>query len=110
MRPWQSAEDIITSQETDQKLNFQKSSETVLPPEIQSLFDRAEKIKNYGLSHLPPEVTQFLERAEEIKNYSLAHLPPEFSKYLEASWLFKLKLYPKLRLPVPGFLVHKEKK
>ncbi len=91
VRPWQTPEEIKRIEERDTQEGPQP-----LPME-------------WAGRPLPQEVVEILQKVEVFKNDCLTQLPPEFGSFMKDSWVTKLQVYPKIKIPVPKFLVHKEK-
>lgn len=66
-------------------------------------------------SEVPPtpptqgELQEWLKAAEALKNKGLSQLPSEVRVVIENSWLGKVQLAPRIRIPIPSIFVTKER-
>lgn len=91
VRPWQTPESVPT--------------EVTALPEVEPESFESDFSKK-------PEVTdwnEWMQKAELLKNISLASLPPKMERFIKNSWIEKIQLYPKVRIPVPSIFTRKEK-
>ena len=112
VRPWQTPEEMekieeLQTQKSTASRNDTPSSDTenteTPQPSKSVRMELAGKV-------LPEEVVEVLQRVEDFKNECLAQLPPEIDAIVKDSWVSKLQVYPKIKIPMPGFLTQKEKR
>lgn len=103
VRPWQTAEEMehIEGQQTKKVASQKKASTKQFFPELITM--------ELAGRPLPSEIVEVLHKVEGFKNNCLAQLPPEVNAFVKNTWLTKLQVYPKIKIPMPGFLVQKEK-
>ena len=87
VRPWQTPEPVAEEAPPDFEPNNFKAK-----PKI----DRSEW-------------DEWMQKAELLKNIGLASLPPEIEKFVKDSWVEKIQLYPKVKIPVPSVFTRKTK-
>jgi hypothetical protein len=91
MRPWQTPEDVAPEPIANRPAEA---------PEMPPLEVKIQRPK--GGPH------PWLEMVEDIKNRGLSQLPPELQDRLQNTWLGRMQLAPKVRIPIPGIFVKKE--
>lgn len=94
VRPWQTP-DSVESAPSQIKTEPQKH--------------QAQRVSRPKKAPQRTEWDEFLQKAEILKNIGLASLPPEVEKYVKDSWVEKIQLYPKVRIPVPSVFTRKSK-
>ena len=114
MRPWQTPEEMEHIEELQTKKATAKKSPEGTKKHGQKKSTSKPKVEPVRMElagkALPQEVVEVLQKLEGIKNDCLAQLPPEVNAMVKDTWVAKLQMYPKIKIPMPGFLTHKEKR
>lgn len=110
VRPWQTPEEM----EHIEELQTRKATAGKTKPKTPKASPSKPSVNPVRMELagkvLPQEVVEVLQKLEGIKNDCLAQLPPEVNAMVKDTWVTKLQVYPKIKIPMPGFLTHKEKK
>lgn len=102
-----------TNSSSRPKAHFESSTSSEAPPEVKKVRPWQQPQEEAPVLTSPSEPAaetfEWLEAAEALKKKGLSQLPTEVREVIENSWLGKVQLAPKIRIPIPSIFVTKER-